>query len=231
MLQGWQMLEENINRITTFVKEFLEFARGRTPDRPARRPQRIARQGRGAVQGQGGDGRHPPGLRPRGPGSPSAFMDEEGIHACLVNLVSNALDACETSDRPDPRGHGPHPRRRTGRSSSRWRTTAPASTTRSARRSSRPSSAPRASGKGTGLGLLDDPQDRPAARRQGVVRVDGGRGLGLPAGVPPRPAAPSPDDDGGRSDRTTTDGRKSMAAGLRTRPFWSSTTSPTSGTT
>jgi signal transduction histidine kinase len=36
------------------------------------------------------------------PEVPPAFMDEEGIHTCLVNLVSNALDACETSDRPDP---------------------------------------------------------------------------------------------------------------------------------
>ena len=28
-------------------------------------------------------------------------MDEEGIHTCLVNLVSNALDACEVSDKPN----------------------------------------------------------------------------------------------------------------------------------
>jgi signal transduction histidine kinase len=28
-----------------------------------------------------------------------ANLDEEGIHACLVNLVSNALDACEMSDK------------------------------------------------------------------------------------------------------------------------------------
>ena len=32
-------------------------------------------------------------------GIPYALMDEEAIHACLVNLVSNALDACEISDR------------------------------------------------------------------------------------------------------------------------------------
>jgi signal transduction histidine kinase len=29
-----------------------------------------------------------------------ARLDEEGIHTCLVNLVSNALDACDMSDRP-----------------------------------------------------------------------------------------------------------------------------------
>ena len=30
-------------------------------------------------------------------------MDAEAIHTCLVNLVSNAVDACETSDRPGGR--------------------------------------------------------------------------------------------------------------------------------
>ena len=30
-----------------------------------------------------------------------AFMDQDGIHTCLVNLVSNALDACDVSDKPN----------------------------------------------------------------------------------------------------------------------------------
>jgi signal transduction histidine kinase len=30
---------------------------------------------------------------------PCALMDERDIHACLTNLVSNALDACEISDK------------------------------------------------------------------------------------------------------------------------------------
>ena len=32
IFRGWQILEENIERITAFVKEFLEFARGSTPE-------------------------------------------------------------------------------------------------------------------------------------------------------------------------------------------------------
>jgi histidine kinase len=101
MLQGWQMLEENINRITTFVKEFLEFARGRTPTVHLVDPNGVA----GRVVDLFKDKAELAGIRlafePQ-PDVPAAFMDEEGIHASLVNLVSNALDACETSDKPDP---------------------------------------------------------------------------------------------------------------------------------
>jgi len=101
MLQGWQMLEENITRITTFVKEFLEFARGRTPTVHLVDPNEVAAK----VVGLFKDKAEMAGIRlhyePQ-TGVAPAFMDEEGIHTCLVNLVSNALDACDTSDKPDP---------------------------------------------------------------------------------------------------------------------------------
>jgi len=101
MVQGWQMLEENINRITTFVKEFLEFARGRTPTVHLVDPNDVAAK----VVDLFKDKAEMAGLRlafePQA-GIPPAFLDEEGIHSCLLNLVSNALDACETSEKPDP---------------------------------------------------------------------------------------------------------------------------------
>jgi nitrogen-specific signal transduction histidine kinase len=43
MRTGWQMLEEDIGRITSFVKEFLEFAHGRSPKAQSVNPNRIAR--------------------------------------------------------------------------------------------------------------------------------------------------------------------------------------------
>ncbi len=101
MLQGWQMLEENISRITSFVKEFLEFAKGREPAVQLVDPNLVAAK----VVDLFKDKAELAGIRlahDLEDGIAHAFMDEEGIHACLVNLVSNALDACETSDKPDP---------------------------------------------------------------------------------------------------------------------------------
>jgi PAS domain S-box-containing protein len=101
MLQGWQMLEENISRITSFVKEFLEFAKGREPTVQLVDPNAVAAK----VVELFKEKAKLASIRltaDLGEGIPHAFMDEEGIHACLVNLVSNALDACETSDKPDP---------------------------------------------------------------------------------------------------------------------------------
>lgn len=97
--QGWKMLDENIRRISRFVKEFLEFARGRSvdvamvdPGAPARMVvdqfrERAAQAGvRLAVDISAG-------IRP-------ALLDQEGIRTCLENLVSNAVDACRMSDEP-----------------------------------------------------------------------------------------------------------------------------------
>jgi len=98
MLQGWRMLEENINRITSFVKEFLEFAKGREPSVQLIAPNDIARKVHELYQ----DKAELAGIALRYEPQdeiPYALMDEENIHSCLVNLVSNALDACEISDR------------------------------------------------------------------------------------------------------------------------------------
>ncbi|MBU1072639.1 PAS domain-containing protein [bacterium] len=102
MLKGWQMLEENIERISTFVKEFLEFARGRKPEVKLVDPNLIAQKvvdlfrDKAAMSGITLDAELQEGI-------PYALMDEGGIQSCLDNLVSNALDACEICDRKDRR--------------------------------------------------------------------------------------------------------------------------------
>jgi len=93
--RGWQMLEEDIGRISSFVKEFLEFAKGRQPRAKMIQPNDVAskvvasfreRAARSGVELQLDLG-----------DLEEASMDEEGLHACLTNLVLNAIDACVMS--------------------------------------------------------------------------------------------------------------------------------------
>jgi signal transduction histidine kinase len=91
--RGWEMLQENVRRISQFVKEFLDFARGREaqvamvdPNAPVRRVIRLFT-----------DQATEAGIRltaDMGEGIPLAPLDEDGIATCLANLVSNAIDAC-----------------------------------------------------------------------------------------------------------------------------------------
>lgn len=96
--RGWVTLEENVDRISSFVKEFLDFAKGREttvaltdPNEPAREVAELFhdKAAQGGIElkvdlaGTLGD----------------APLDEEGIHTCLANLVSNAIDACMVAEK------------------------------------------------------------------------------------------------------------------------------------
>jgi signal transduction histidine kinase len=95
--RGWTMLEENVTRISEFVKEFLDFAKGRAahvapvdPNKPVRKVLELFHEK--AAQA---------GIQLNvdlQEGIPPAHLDEDAIHTCLANLVSNAIDACSFSD-------------------------------------------------------------------------------------------------------------------------------------
>ncbi len=102
LLEGWKILEENVERITSFVHEFLEFSKGRAPQVHSTDPNSPARQvyelflHTAKLVGVELTIHLDENIAP-------AQMDSDGVHTCLANLVSNALDACSTSDHPD--GH------------------------------------------------------------------------------------------------------------------------------
>ena len=102
LLDGWNILEENVERISSFVREFLEFSKGKTPsvrlvdpNAPARKVHELFSH-TARIAGVGLHADFDENLAP-------ALMDADGVHTCLANLVSNALDACGTSDRSE--GH------------------------------------------------------------------------------------------------------------------------------
>jgi signal transduction histidine kinase len=100
--RGWEMVQENVARISKFVKEFLDFARGREanvrlidPNAPVRRVARLFEDTAAEV-----------GIVLRvdmQAGLHDAPLDEDGIATGLANLVSNAIDACRVSGTEDPR--------------------------------------------------------------------------------------------------------------------------------
>jgi signal transduction histidine kinase len=100
--RGMQMLTRNLDKISTLVKDLLGFSKGRIPQVALTDPNAVARE----VLELYADLAHKAGVELRGdlrPDLSPAPLDAEGMHACLANLVSNAIDACQVSEKPDCR--------------------------------------------------------------------------------------------------------------------------------
>ncbi|MFC1514019.1 PAS domain S-box protein [candidate division KSB1 bacterium] len=97
---GWEMLERNIEKVTIFVKDFLSFSKGEKPLVELINPAKIAAD----VVLLYKDAAEQNGVKvvsEIGNNIGNAYFDSDGLHACLANLVSNAIDACLLSDRKD----------------------------------------------------------------------------------------------------------------------------------
>jgi len=99
--QGWDMLQNNIEKISSFVKEFLNFARGTTLKAELTDPYIIATD----IVDLYKDTIAQSGIRfitKLEEGIDKAAMDAKAIHTCIANLISNAIDACLVSDNKNP---------------------------------------------------------------------------------------------------------------------------------
>jgi PAS domain S-box-containing protein len=95
---GWDMLKRNINKISGLVKNLLNFSKGRTPHVTMVNPGDIVRDIITLYQ----DGAQQDGIKlvaEMDENIAPAPFDSEEIHTCLANLVSNALDACQMSEK------------------------------------------------------------------------------------------------------------------------------------
>jgi len=102
MLNGWNMLERNIDKVTVFVKDFLSFSKGEKPVMELISPQKIARD----VVLLYKDAADQAGVKLAAEiqdDIEDVFFDPEGLHVCLANLVSNAIDACLMSEKKECR--------------------------------------------------------------------------------------------------------------------------------
>jgi histidine kinase len=100
--QGWEMLERNIGRISVLVKSLLAFSRGDRPTLGEVDPVAVAREVVELYRASADQHGVRLMLEPAGDVAP-AWMDAEGLHTCIANLISNALDACLLSNRGEAR--------------------------------------------------------------------------------------------------------------------------------
>ncbi len=98
VLKGWGVIERNFDKVTTLVKDFLSFSKGRLPVTEIVDPnelvrdvvnlyQDVAQQSNVEIQTDLDDCIKP------------APLDPSGIHTCLTNLLSNAIDASVLSEK------------------------------------------------------------------------------------------------------------------------------------
>jgi PAS domain S-box-containing protein len=96
--KGWDMLDRNVDRITTMTKGFLSFSKGHTPDVRMTNPVEIAEEICNLYDVAASEKGIALELKPTNHIA-DAPMDEDDMHTCLANLVSNAIDACLSSEK------------------------------------------------------------------------------------------------------------------------------------
>ncbi len=95
--EGIEILGRNIGRISTFVKQFLSFSKGRKIQTKMCDPAQVAREVVALYESKAEKSGIKLMCKVPNEISP-APIDFEGMHECLTNLVGNAIDACLMSD-------------------------------------------------------------------------------------------------------------------------------------
>ncbi len=101
--QGWKMVKENVDMVAQLVRDILYCSKERAPEYEEVNPNDIVSQVHG-LYGKKAIERGIDFSIHRDNEMDRAILDRKGIHAVLTNLVSNAIDACQ-SDRQQKAKH------------------------------------------------------------------------------------------------------------------------------
>ena len=95
--RGWNMVENNIGRISVLVKDLLSYSRERAPQYEETDPNLLAEEVCALfdIKAQEKSIVIQRDFDPDAGTMYKVFLDQRGIHACLSNLLANAMDACE----------------------------------------------------------------------------------------------------------------------------------------
>lgn len=91
--RGWEMVKTDVARIRAMALDLLNYAKERVPDYQLSDPNGVAREVLNLMTPRAE--RYGVALEADlDEGLPEVWFDPEGIHRCLTNLVTNAIDAC-----------------------------------------------------------------------------------------------------------------------------------------
>jgi signal transduction histidine kinase len=101
--RGWEMVKRNINRVEGMVMDLLNYAKDRRHKYQLCDPNMPLQEVFDLIL---------PKAKEKGivfkaelaEGLPKAWLDPESIHRCLLDLVTNALDACSDQNSPKKKG-------------------------------------------------------------------------------------------------------------------------------
>ncbi len=95
--QGWDMIRGNMDKIRDLALDLLRFSKDRRPDYDLCDPNIPAREVYHLMSSRAAE--EDVALRlDLSDGLGKVYLDPEGIYCCLLNLVTNGLDACATRD-------------------------------------------------------------------------------------------------------------------------------------
>jgi signal transduction histidine kinase len=101
--QGWEMIKRNIGRIEKMVLDLLSYAKERQPAYQFCDPNLPAQEVFDLMRSKAEE-KNIAFRCDLSPSIPKAWFDPEGIHRCLLNLVTNGLEACSEHDFADRGG-------------------------------------------------------------------------------------------------------------------------------
>jgi len=91
--EGWSMVQRNIEKVSELVLDLLRYSKDRTPEPSLCKPNEIAQDAADLFREQAKE--HRVQIKTRlDENLKEAYTDRNGIHRVLLNLISNAIDAC-----------------------------------------------------------------------------------------------------------------------------------------
>jgi signal transduction histidine kinase len=96
--EGWEMVQRNVQKVSDLALDLLRYSKERLPERSVCSPNEIVSEAMELFT-ERAEEYHVKLRKILDPSLGDAYFDREGIHNVLLNLISNAIDAC--IDDPD----------------------------------------------------------------------------------------------------------------------------------